>query len=120
MDFKEVKYQSDPIDVPALREAVEASKRQRKFNEKSVTMKVLLIGGNFVVHKFLCAYVALASKDATIFDGIDLAIYVVPAQRNDISTFLARSDKWYRRHIFYPFVGPIGVCPQVRCVITLT
>lgn len=98
--------------MSALRQAVQAS-LCFKNGAKVVTLKVMLIGGNFVVHKFLCAYIALASKDRQLFIDVQLELFIVPTVRNDLASFLAHSDKWYRRHIYYPFIGPVGICPQV-------
>lgn len=37
-----------------------------------VFIQVMLIGGNFVVSKFLCALVSLASKDKAVLDNIEV------------------------------------------------
>lgn len=114
LNSRDMKYQYDQLDVDALRQLITASKLQEQDSDSNVLLKVLLIGGNFVVSKFLCAYIALASTEASLFSDISLELFIAPVLRNDIATFLARSDKWYRRHVYYPFVGPIGICPQVN------
>ena len=37
----------------------------------------------------------------------------MPVGSNKLGTYLARSDKWYRRHIYDSFKGGLGLCPQV-------
>jgi hypothetical protein len=120
LDNKALRYLHDVMDTSALRQLI-CSQRTSIANSDgqlakcggSVIVKIMLIGGNFVVHKFLCALISLASKEKSIFENIKFDIYVVPCARNDIATYLARSDKWYRRHVFYPFIGPVGLCPQL-------
>jgi hypothetical protein len=41
-----------------------------------------------------------------------MEIFLTPVGKNKLGTFLARSDKWYRRHIYDSFKGPLGICPQ--------
>jgi hypothetical protein len=42
-----------------------------------------------------------------------LEIFLVPVGKNKLGTFLSKSDKWYRRHIYDCFTGPLGIYPQV-------
>lgn len=41
-----------------------------------------------------------------------IKLFVVPVGRNDLASFLARSDLWYQRHIFATFTQPLSLCPQ--------
>lgn len=80
--------------------------------ENKYVVRAILMGSNNVIHRFLCAYVVLLSQHPDIVKGIELEIYLTPVGKNKLGTFLARSDKWYRRHIYDSFKGPLGICPQ--------
>eukprot|EP00602_Paraphysomonas_sp_CaronLab_P007341 CAMPEP_0185034502 /NCGR_PEP_ID=MMETSP1103-20130426/24456_1 /TAXON_ID=36769 /ORGANISM="Paraphysomonas bandaiensis, Strain Caron Lab Isolate" /LENGTH=1089 /DNA_ID=CAMNT_0027571189 /DNA_START=131 /DNA_END=3400 /DNA_ORIENTATION=+ len=77
-----------------------------------ILVKAVLMGCNIVIHRFLCAYVVLLTDHPDLTSKIDLRLYLVPVGNNKLGTFLARSDKWYRRHIYDSFRGPLGICPQ--------
>jgi hypothetical protein len=115
------KYSADPADLAALSKIVDmaracAESKNNSFSTESpgkVEIRVVLIGGNFVVNRFLCAYVSWCHSNKSSANAIEWNIYVVPSERNDLATFLAHSDRWYRRHVYFPFVGPLALCPQV-------
>ena len=48
-----------------------------------------------------------------------MELFLTPVGKNKLGTFLARSDKWYRRHIYDSFKGPLGICPQVSILLSL-
>jgi hypothetical protein len=100
-------------------------------------VKVVLMGSNTVLHRFLCAYVVLLSQHPDIVQGVQvllfplppppltdpsrlvqMELFLTPVGKNKLGTFLARSDKWYRRHIYDSFKGPLGICPQVTFLHT--
>jgi len=74
--------------------------------------RVVLMGGNLVVHHFVCAVVALRQMSPELLERVDLNVYVVPTGRNDLAAFLARNDKWYRRQVYSAFSGRLPLCPQ--------
>jgi hypothetical protein len=88
------------------------------------------MGGNAVIHRFLCAYIVAVTDHPDFFRNVEvcllyhiytmcycstpqLNLYLVPVGSNKLATFLARTDKWYRRHVYDSFKGPLGICPQV-------
>lgn len=116
---RQIKYLADSSDLSALSEIVDLARAANQSKSNSVEspdkveIRIVLIGGNVVVNRFLCAYVSWCHSNKTAAMEIDWNVYVVPSERNDLATFLAHSDKWYRRHVFFPFVGPLALCPQV-------
>ena len=80
--------------------------------EDKIKIKLVLMGSNLVVHRFLGAYVALYTRPDFTLSDYSFEIFVVPQGRNHLGIFLARADKWYRRHVFDSFKGALGICPQ--------
>mmetsp|Transcript_24106 Transcript_24106/g.40950 ORF Transcript_24106/g.40950 Transcript_24106/m.40950 type:complete len:1178 (-) Transcript_24106:181-3714(-) len=81
-------------------------------DDEKLKIKIVLMGSNLVVHRFLSAYVALSTRQEFHLSDYNFEIFIVPQGKNHLGIFLARSDKWYRRHIFDSFKGSMGVCPQ--------
>jgi hypothetical protein len=79
---------------------------------EKIKIKIVLMGSNLVVHRFLSAYVALNTREDFDLSDYKFEIFIVPQGRNYLGIFLARSDKWYRRHVFDSFKGSLGICPQ--------
>ncbi len=75
-------------------------------------LKLVLMGSNLVLHKYLCAYSAVYEKTPDLLERVDLRVYVCPEGHNDLGRFLAWTDKWYQRHVFTPFAGAVPLAPQ--------
>jgi len=85
--------------------------------EKSVegvkpVLKLVLMGSNLILHKYLCAYSAVYETQPDILNKVDLRLYICPEGQNDMGRFLAWSDAWYKRHVFSPFVSSVTMAPQ--------
>jgi hypothetical protein len=85
-------------------------------DDDKIKIKIILMGSDLVVHRFLTAYVALYTKKDFTLSNYKFEVFVVPEGKNNLGVFLARSDKWYRRHIFDSFKGSLGICPQYSTV----
>ena len=83
---------------------------------EKIKIKVVLMGSNLVVHRFLSAYVALYTEKGFNLSDFEFEVFVVPQGKNHLGIYLARLDKWYRRHVFDSFKGPLGICPQYSAV----
>jgi hypothetical protein len=78
---------------------------------EKLKIKIVLMGSNMIIHRFLAAYIAICTdKEYSILD-VNLEVYIVPQGKNYLGLYLARADKWYRRHIFDSFKGSLGICP---------
>ena len=64
--------------------------------DKPTEIRIILAGGNEVVHAFVCSYLALMQAKPELFNGIRFKFYVVPLERNHVSSFIARYDSWYK------------------------
>ena len=76
------------------------------------TLKLVLMGSNLILHKFLCAYAATYEVNAALLNSVDMRIYICPEGQNDMGRFLAWTDKWYQRHVFAPFATGVPLAPQ--------
>lgn len=111
----EMTVQDSEKGAGVVRASVEQSSVSTPVGEK-LKIKIVLMGSNLVVHRFLCAYVALYTRTDFCLSDYDFEIFIVPQGKNHLGIFLARSDKWYRRHVFDSFKGALGVCPQYSAV----
>ena len=76
-------------------------------------MRIVIMGGNIVWHRFVCSVVNLTEKYGNWMDEVDLLVYTLPPGHNEIAKYLACQDLWYRRHIYAPFLeGPPNLAPQ--------
>ncbi|GMH75329.1 hypothetical protein TrST_g7980 [Triparma strigata] len=75
-------------------------------------LKLVLMGSNLVLHKYLCAYSAVFEREPETLKKVDLRLYICPEGQNDLGRFLAWSDAWYKRHVYSAFVGAVTMAPQ--------
>jgi hypothetical protein len=75
-------------------------------------LKLVLMGSNLILHKYLCAFAAVYEENAALLKSVDFRIYVCPEGQNDLGRFLAWTDKWYQRHVFTPFATGVPLAPQ--------
>lgn len=117
----------DNLDVAAVQDSfkkstlgdsiVDATAAKKYVNNtEKLVIKIVLMGSNLIVHRFLGAYVALSTQKGFSLSDYLFEVFVIPQGKNHLGIFLARSDKWYRRHIFDSFKGSLGICPQYSAV----
>ena len=56
-------------------------------------VKLVLMGTNIILHKYVCAYTAVHEGEPELLKGVDLRIYVCPEGGNCLGRFLAWNDK---------------------------
>ena len=99
-------------EVGKLKELVERVLEKNGGGEEKPELKLVLMGTNIIIHKYLCAYSALYSTDQTLISSVDIKLYIIPEGQNDLGRFLAWTDKWYERHIFNLFARMIPLAPH--------
>ncbi|GMH57634.1 hypothetical protein TrLO_g15251 [Triparma laevis f. longispina] len=75
-------------------------------------LKLVLMGSNLVLHKYLCAYSAVYEREPETLNKVNLRLYICPEGQNDLGRFLAWSDAWYKRHVYSAFAGSVPMAPQ--------
>jgi len=70
------------------------------------------MGSNIAIHHFVVSFVTLRRTRPEIFQQLDIRVFIIPEGRNDLGTFLARRDKWFKRYVFAPFTSALPICPQ--------
>ena len=103
-------YKKESEQLTALVEAT-LEKTPENLSIKPL-LKLVLMGSNLILHKFLCAYAAVYEENAELLKSVDMRIYVCPEGQNDMGRFLAWTDKWYQRHVFAPFSSGVPLAPQ--------
>ncbi|GAB5363773.1 hypothetical protein AAMO2058_000911900 [Amorphochlora amoebiformis] len=69
---------------------------------KKLTIRMALMGGDKLMHSFLCAYIRLLFSDKKI-ENLRFQMFVIPTSLNRLSAYIARQDSWYKNHIYTPF-----------------
>ncbi len=76
-------------------------------------IKLGILGGDGTLHNFVCGYAALKIAAPKLFDGLDIQCFMLPGEHNDFSSFLAKFDGWYGRHIYFGSFAALRTCPSV-------
>jgi len=71
-------------------------------SELDTEVRVVVAGGDALLHQMLCAYLLLRQSRNEYFSGIRLKLFLSPLEKNELAAFLARHDSWYNRHIYAP------------------
>jgi len=77
-------------------------------------VRIVLAGGDKVLHHFLCAYASILQLDDQLLKGLNLKFYIIPTMRNQVAAFLARRDSWYNRHVYIPFRSAPLIVPWLN------
>jgi len=107
----ENRYLYYKAECEQLKTLVEATVEKSPPGVKPV-LKLVLMGSNLILHKYLCAYSAVYESEPDLLQKVHLRLYICPEGQNDLGRFLAWSDAWYKRHVFSPFVGAVPLAPQ--------
>jgi len=78
---------------------------------KPITLRLVVAGGNKLLHSFLCSYMRVNQLHPEWVKDVNIQLYVAPWSSNDLCNFIARHDPWYNRHIFVPSRTPLLVLP---------
>jgi len=81
--------------------------------ENKLTLRLVLTGGDRLMHSFLCAYLRILQAEAALAENIIFKFYVVPTGLNYLACYIARHDSWYNRHIYTPFWSDRFLLPWV-------
>jgi hypothetical protein len=79
-----------------------------------LNLRLMLAGGDELMHQVLCAWCALRQTRPEVFEGLRPRFYVIPTQRNHLAAFMARHDAWYNRHVYVPARSERFMLPWVR------
>uniref|UniRef100_A0A7S2WGQ8 Uncharacterized protein n=1 Tax=Mucochytrium quahogii TaxID=96639 RepID=A0A7S2WGQ8_9STRA len=82
------------------------------------TKRIMCIGGNIAVHKLLCAYMSVIRSLGKRADAERYEIFLVPVGRNDLCSFIAMRDGWYRKHIYSPYSVGLHMSPPISDAMT--
>jgi hypothetical protein len=77
-------------------------------------VRLVLFGGNDLLHSVGCAYVSLLQSRPALFRGAVCRFYLLPSERSNAAAFLARWDPLYFRQVFVPFRAPQFILPWTR------
>ena len=82
------------------------------------TLRICAMGNDATVHRILCNYVSVMQEWGHRLKTLKFCFYIVPTSKREanLATSLARTDAWYRRHIFNPFTAPSFSFPY--CVVS--
>jgi len=78
-----------------------------------LTLRLILTGGDRLMHSFLCAYLRLLEAEPALAENVNFKFFVIPTGLNHLACFLARHDSWYNRHIYTPFWSDRFLLPWV-------
>ena len=112
-DFQSLKTQLEAAMYPDSSEGDDQEQKEASKHRKPVVKRVLM-GNNKVLHHASQAHVAMSRLHGDLLEKVDLRYYVVPIGRNDLASYLAHRDGWYRKHIYCQFYAPLLMCPQVK------
>mmetsp|Transcript_15310 Transcript_15310/g.31054 ORF Transcript_15310/g.31054 Transcript_15310/m.31054 type:complete len:969 (-) Transcript_15310:247-3153(-) len=83
-------------------------------SRKKLTLRFVLMGGDRLMHSFLCAYVRMVLAETSIpMEKLNFEFFVVPTALNHLACFLARHDNWYCHQIYTPFFSDRFLLPWV-------
>lgn len=88
---------------------------------RNSVMRMAVLGGTSVLHRLVCAFVAvhhLHASDPTWLDVVDFRVYVVPVGHTDLGWYLGEHDSWYYRQIFGPFSTSLLSVPRLSPLMT--
>lgn len=100
--------------------AAQGKGKQKKEEKTNMTvlgkpaLRRVILGGLDVLHRALCTYVALLAVDPQLASKVEFCFYLVPLGKNDLASFIAQRDGWYRKHVFVPFHAPLMLVPQCK------
>ena len=81
----------------------------------SLSVRLVLAGGDDLLHSFLCAYMLLRQQQQQLLQGLELRLHVLPwGRRAELAAWLARCDPWYARHVYSVFREKNLVLPCMR------
>lgn len=83
-------------------------------NSPASTLRFMISGSDELLHNFLCAYLLVKQTKPELLEGIRPRFHILPMSRNNLSSYLARHDSWYNRHIFLPYRCPVFVVPWIK------
>lgn len=80
---------------------------------KPVDVRIMIAGGDELLHSFLCAYLSLWQHRGSHLSGIDMKFFLVPfaSENNHMSAYIARHDSWYHQNVFLPCLPTSPVLP---------
>jgi len=88
--------------------------RKRKEGEKNLELRLVVAGGDRLLHNFLCAYLLVIQQNPEYIRYVDPKILLVPFRTNHFASYIARFDSWYNRHIYIPFRSPQFILPWIK------
>lgn len=85
------------------------------------TLKLVLLGDNAVVHRFVQSYVAFRKEYSYLYHRIKIEIFIVPVEErpNDLAKYLALRDPWYQRHVYSAFAKGMSFAPSFNPSIVI-
>ncbi len=79
-----------------------------------LTLRLMLAGGDELLHQVLCAWCALRQTRPEVFEGLRPRFFLLPYARNHLAAFMARHDAWYNRHVYVPSRSNTFMLPWMR------
>ena len=79
-----------------------------------LSFRIMLAGGDELLHQVVCAWCALKQTKPDLFDGLRPKVYLLPFSRNHVAAFMARHDSWYNRHVYVPARSNNFMVPWIR------
>lgn len=106
--------QSAPRDVSVLHGSPLQEELDAILASHKGTVRLVLAGGNRLLHSFLCAYMRIEQLTPEKLEGQTLQLFTAPWAPNDLASFLAKHDPLYLRHIYIPFRALPLVTPSTQ------
>jgi hypothetical protein len=103
------------VHVPIFDELVALFGMYRDSNRvQPLTLRLMISGADELLHQIICAWCSIKQTKPELLDGLAPKFYLLPFSRNHLSSFLARHDSWYNRHIYVPCRSNTFMTPWIK------
>jgi len=87
---------------------------KRAAAEVKPVVKLVVMGDNATVHRFVLAFFAFQRMNPRLHASVRMQVFMVPLQegRNDLARVIAMHDPWYQRHVYAAFAGGLNLLPR--------
>lgn len=81
-------------------------------NKKSI-VRIGIVGGDNILHNFITSYVPLKIGNPTLFQNLEVQLFLVPTEMTELGLFLSKYDGWFARHVHLGIPALSKVIPQL-------
>lgn len=92
-----------PAPITPFMEPLKYILAQCQEEKREIELRLVVQGGSNALHSLLCAVAHINTMYPKSFQNLRVVVFLLPTEFSLTAAYLARTDPWYRRHVYTPF-----------------